>query len=94
MKITSINTNCCSTRKPAFKADYESFVMMPTDLKLNDLKKDLVELKDIGNIVIEQNNKILDCLDRFAVIEFEKANHNQKSLIREISTSISDFIRS
>lgn len=93
MKITSINTNCCPTRKPAFKADYERFVMMPTNLKLNDLKKDLVELKDIGNIVIEQNNKILDCLDRFATIEYEKADHNLKFSIREIAANIQNFIR-
>ena len=93
MNITSINTNCCPTRKPAFKQSQTKFENLPTDLKLNDLKEDLAELKDIGNIVIEQNNKILDCLDRFATIEYEKADHNLKYSIREIAANIKKFIR-
>ena len=93
MKIAPINTNCCPTKKPAFKQTQTEFEDMPTDLKLNDLKKDLAELKDIGNIVIEQNNNILDCLDRFATIEYEKADHNLKSSIREIAANIKKFIR-
>lgn len=93
MKILSIATNCCPTRKPAFKSSYDDFDEMPTDLKLNDLKEDLVELKDIGNAVIEQNNRILNCLDRFATIEYEKADHNLKFSIREIAADIKNFIR-
>ena len=93
MKILSIATNCCPTRKPAFKQSQTKFEDMPTDLKLNDLKNDLVELKDIGNIVIEQNNNILNCLDRFATIEYEKADCNMKFTIREIADNIKKFIR-
>lgn len=74
MKIASIATNCCPTRKPAFKQNQTKFENLPTDLKLNDLKNDLVELKDIGNVVIEQNNKIMNALDKFAVIEYEKSS--------------------
>ena len=74
MKILSIATNCCPTRKPAFKQSQTKFENFPTDLKLNDLKSDLVELKDIGNIVIEQNNKIMNALDKFASIEYEKSS--------------------
>ena len=89
MKIAPINTNCCPTRKPAFKADYERFVEMPTDLKLNDSKKDLVELKDIGNIVIEQNNKIMHALDKFASIEYEKSSgYIPTTLAREIQKEL------
>ena len=85
MKITSINTNCCPTRKPAFKQSQTKFEDMPTDLKLNDLKNDLVELKDIGNVIIEQNNKIMHALDKFAGIEYEKSSgYIPTTLAREI----------
>ena len=89
MKILSIATNCCPTRKPAFKSSYDDFDEMPTDLKLNDLKEDLVELKDIGNVVIEQNNKIMHALDKFASIEYEKSSgYIPTTLAREIQQEL------
>ena len=89
MKITSINTNCCPTRKPAFKQSQIKFENLPTDLKLNDLKEDLAELKDIGNIIIEQNNKIMNALDKFAGIEYEKSSgYIPTTLAREIQQEL------
>ena len=89
MKILSISTNCCPTRKPAFKQSQTKFEDMPTDLKLNDLKKDLVELKDIGNIVIEQNNKIMNALDKFATIAYENTTYYSSAMLaREIQQEL------
>jgi len=84
VKITSINTNCCPTRKPAFKQSQIKFENLPTDLKLNDLKEDLAELKDIGNIVIEQNNKIMHALNKFAAIQY-KHSDDYDEIRRELS---------
>ena len=93
MKILPVNINTYLSGKTSFKSYQVRFEEKPTDLKLNDLKRDLVELKDIGNVVIEQNNKILGCLDQFATIEYEKADLNLKSVIREVATDIRNFIR-
>lgn len=89
MKILSIATNCCPTRKPAFKQNQTKFENLPTDLKLNDLKEDLVELKDIGNVVIEQNNKIMNALDKFAGIVFARSSdYVSTTLAREIQQDL------
>ena len=89
MKILSIATNCCPTRKPAFKQSQTKFEDMPTDLKLNDLKNDLVELKDIGNIIIEQNNKIMNALDKFASIVFARSSdYVSTTLARKIQQEL------
>ena len=89
MKIAPINTNFCPTKKPAFKQTQTEFEDMPTDLKLNDLKNDLVELKDIGNVIIEQNNKIMNALDKFAGIEYEKSSgYIPTTLAREIQQEL------
>lgn len=89
MRVSAITQHCCPTRKPAFKQSQTKFEDMPTDLKLNDLKNDLVELKDIGNIIIEQNNKIMNALDKFASIEYEKSSgYIPTTLAREIQQEL------